>query len=479
MTLPEESNKHEIVVSKTTSDLATFSANALTKRGFDVADLAIKSSHLLRAKQVLLSIINNNNLKHQPHQIQEAIKYSAQLLLRINANKEILYRLTEISKDTDWHDYTRLDMLEILAKQEKNEFTVQEILEIFDKPNAISRRDIHNIRNMAIYKLKNIGVKDDVQHKILEFTLSHDNFLLFETLQLLERSGKISRKIYSTLRGILVSDFPAAKKLDICQTLIELGYAQEIRGYLPAFQDYKGKDSSEIIYRSQKLLHHIKVLGNETKFFLENINNQTYPISWRIDLLSAAFHRQTLEDVPLYSIKIVDIEKWFQYLKDKGDFFSLLELSQLLVDMNIETEHVAYQLLTLIDAEFSQVGATQSKIRGYAFDILRNIEIPLKTIQEKIVPYMESEEEELETRISAASILCKHLSTRHKGVNFILSQTDHSMNFGFDDQKFETISLLGYDSFIVNKLFNYINTPNLPTVNRALACMCVVEMTRK
>lgn len=478
MTLPEESNKREIVVSKKTSDLAVFSASALTKRGFDIADLAIKSSQFLRAKKILLSVINDNNLKHQPYHIQqEAITYSAELLIKISAYKEIFSRLTEISKDTDWHDYTRLDSLEILAKQGQNNFVVQEILEIFDNPNGKSRHDVHNIRAMAIRKLANIGVRDDIQQKILEFTLLHDRFLLFETLQLLERSGKISAKIYSTLNDTLVGDFPVEKKLDICQTLIELGYIQEMERYLATFQNYKGKDSSRIIHHSQKLLHHIKVLNNEVGFFLENINNQTYSIPWRMDLLSTTYRRKTLKDAPLSSIKIVDVEKWFQYLKDKGDFFSLLDLSQLLVYMNIETEHVAHQLLMLIDEKFSQVGASQSTIRGYAFDILRNAEIPLKTLQEKIAPHMEGEEEELGTRISAATVLCKHLDTRQKGTNFILSQIDYSMNFGFDDQTFEHISLLGYDSIIVNKLFSYIDTPNLPTVNRVLACMCILEMT--
>ncbi len=475
---PEESNKREIVVSKRTSDLAVFSASALTKRGFDIADLAIKSSQLLRAKKILLSIINDNNLKRQPRDIQEAITYSAELLLRINAYKEIFSRLTEISKDTDWHDYTRLDSLEILAKQGQNNYVVQEILEIFDSPNGKSRNDIHNIRAMAIRKLANIGIRDDIQQKILEFALLHDRFLLFETLQLLERSGKISAKIYSTLNDTLVGEFPVDKKLDICQTLIELGYTQEMERYLATFQNYKGKDSNRIIHQSKGLLHHIKVLDNEVGFFLENINNQTYSIPWRMDLLSATFHRKTLKDVPLSSIKIIDIGKWFQFLKDKGDFFSLLELSRLLVDMNIETEHVAYQLLMLLDEKFSQIGASQSTIRGYTFDILLNTEIALKTLQEKIVPHMESEEEELETRISAATVLCKYLDTRHIGTNFILSQIDYRMNFGFDDQTFEHISLLGYDSIIVNKLFSYIDTPNLPTANRVLACMCILEMTR-
>jgi len=256
-----------------------------------------------------------------------------------------------------------------------------------------------------------------------------------------------------------------------CSTLIELGYAQEMNFFLLTFESYKGDDSGRIIYQSRELLHKIKIIGSEVKFFAKSINNPNLSIPWRIDLVQRAKYQQTLKDGMFSSTKIDDVEEWFSYLKNQDDFYGVLDLSQSLVVLKIETECVVNQMLELIQSNAAE--------REYALDILRDIELPLDILQEKIAPCMENEDEELETRISAASILCKHIATRHKAVDFILSQTDYIMGIMPDDEKIEQISLLGYDLIIIDKLFKYLDTPNLYVANRVLACKSIVHMTRK
>jgi len=468
----DDNDKREIIISKATSDLTAFSASRLIKRGLDIADLAIKSSHLSKAKEILLSVFNDDNLKEQPRDDQLFIPYSAGLLLEISPSQEVISRLLDISKDTDWIDYTRLDALEILAKYGQKDFAVKKIVEIFDHPKGVPGYETHNIRRNAIYTLRRIKeVGDEVQFKIIEFALMRDNFLLVVALQLLDDCKKISQKTYSLLNNALSENLKADNKLDVCSTLIELGYAQEMKFFLLTFESYKGDDSGRIIYQSRELLHKIKIIGSEVKFFAKSINNPNLSIPWRIDLVQRAKYQQTLKDGMFSSTKIDDVEEWFSYLKNQDDFYGVLDLSQSLVVLKIETECVVNQMLELIQSNAAE--------REYALDILRDIELPLDILQEKIAPCMENEDEELETRISAASILCKHIATRHKAVDFILSQTDYIMGIMPDDEKIEQISLLGYDLIIIDKLFKYLDTPNLYVANRVLACKSIVHMTRK
>lgn len=182
---------------------------------------------------------------------------------------------------------------------------------------------------------------------------------------------------------------------------------------------------------------------------------------------------QELKDGMFLSAKIDDIEEWFSYLKNQDDFYGVLDLSQSLVLLKSETKCVVNQMLELV-----QSSATESAIKEYALDILRDLELPLDILQERIVSCMENKDEELETRISAASVLCKNKATRHKAADFILSQTDYVMGLIYDEEKFQQISLLGYDPIIVEKLFKYLDTPNLYDANRILACKSIIHMTR-
>jgi len=460
MEIHEKDKNHEILVSKAINDLTTFSSSALAKRGLDVANLAIETTFLTKAEEFLLSVLRDDGLKKLGHITQQAVIDAARLLLEKNrTNIQVIFRLKEISKDLDWDDYIRLDALEILAMHGHKKFSIEKILEIFDFPHKTVDHKFSNSRTYAIRSLAHIkDIDETTQIKLLNFALTHTSeYLLFELMWFFEQMDRISDDVIRILNKSLIDNIPPSNKLDICEMLIEVGQKDGVEMHLRRFKNYKGKDSPQVIEHAQRLLKKLRT-DDEIEDLLGMLNDQSEPIEWKIDSFISFMRRWRFRNKVLPSMKINNAAEWFDYLIEKApeiDYSLILELLMNLIDIGENSDYVISQLLSVAKNK-----NLAFEFRTYALDRLRDVTLDLDTIYKTIIPFAEDESEQVDIRFAAASIMCKYPITRYSAVGFMLSQRDYVMDYRENFERFEQISLLGYDQDIAKDLSKYITDKN-------------------
>jgi hypothetical protein len=133
--LSSEDKKFEIVPSKITAGITAYSSNTFIQRGFELADISIKTYQVLLAEKYLLLLLFDEGLS-QENEVNLFIMSNCAKELFIDPYLEkVKSRLIDIAQNKNWDDYARLEALELLALHGYKDYAIQSIMEIFRHPN--------------------------------------------------------------------------------------------------------------------------------------------------------------------------------------------------------------------------------------------------------------------------------------------------------------------------------------------------------
>lgn len=219
--MESEENKHEIILSNETKNLAVFSSTSLITRGQKLADLVLLKNPLLnKIEEILLAKFSETKYKNEKYPLFHKINLAVALLEIRNKSAEnwaisVLNKESEESGDIVQILNPKRELLQVLAKLGKREIASEYVLEKFRK--HWNGTGFLLSLGWIFYLLSDKQAAD-----LLEFFSNANESSKIAITTVLGKSGRKQKEIISYLQKVAKNDTSVVIKTLACEALINL-----------------------------------------------------------------------------------------------------------------------------------------------------------------------------------------------------------------------------------------------------------------
>lgn len=409
--MESEENKHEIILSNATKNLAVFSSTGLITRGQKLADLILLKSPLLtKIEGILLAKLSEISRKNEKYPLYHKINLAVALLEIGNKTTEnwainILNEEQDKPEEEGYQDsilYQKNQLLQVISKLGKHKTVSEYILEkikiSWDGTNFLD-----------LFGWSFIFFSDSQMDELIGLFSIADDISKIKIIKTLQNSGRKQEKTISYLQGIAQNDAKVWLKIMACDALINLGQTIAAKNALIPIL----RDKSSFNEDARILLALIENNKEETaqaiKMLREKIQKETgtFWLQRYISYLSKLGEKELAVSLLLDVLTSLEADEKENRWKFKSCIDALIEL-------DCKSEIFLDRLIDL-----STGAKTDYWLRLQSFSAMLEFENINETQTETLAIFSQSDGNQ-SGKVCAACVLSSFERTENLGVDFLV-----------------------------------------------------------